>query len=83
MAVAPTSAWRTSFHKEVVKHYLDLFVDAVALVVDHCLHSIWELFAKAFEIMVVVDGLHDALQAGRHNKGVAVPILGRPYEATM
>ena len=46
-AVAPTSARRTSFHKEVVKHYLELFVDAVALVVDHCLHSIWELFVKA------------------------------------
>ena len=64
-AVASTSARRTSFHKEVVKHYLDLFVDAVALVVDHCLHSIWELFEKAFDIMVVVDVLRNALQVGR------------------
>ena len=64
-ALAPTSAWRTSFHKEVLKHYLGLFVDTVALVVDHCLHSIWELSAKAFDIMVVVDVLHNALQAGR------------------
>ena len=39
------------FHKEVVKRYLGLFVDAVALVVDHCLHSIWELSAKAFDVM--------------------------------
>ena len=53
------------FHKEVVKRYLGLFVHAVALVVDHCLHSIWELSAKAFDIMVVVDVLHNALQAGR------------------
>ena len=50
-AVAPASAWRTSFHKEVVKHYLGLFVDVVGLVVDRCLHSIWELSAKASDIM--------------------------------
>jgi len=57
--------WRASFHKQKIRHYLQLFVDAVAFFVNHILHSVWKLPAKTFNVMVVVDVLHNALQTGR------------------
>ena len=48
-----------------MNHYLHLFVDTVAPIIDHCLQSVWELPAKAFDVVAVVDVLHNALQTGR------------------
>ena len=37
-------------------------VDTIPLIVDQRLHSVWELLAKAVNIIIVMPVLHDALQ---------------------
>ena len=54
--LAPISSYLkglcTSFQKQIMNHYLHLFVDTVAPIIDHCLQSVWELLAKAFDLSI-------------------------------
>ena len=47
------------FQRQIMNHDLHLFVDTVAPIIDHCLQAVWELPAKAFDVVVVVDVLRN------------------------
>ena len=54
------------FHKQKISIIITSFtislVDTIPLIVDQRLHSVWELLAKAVNIIIVMPVLHDALQ---------------------